>query len=64
MPVQCPRCQKAGGQPFRMAPDAEAAVRVLLQCDWCHHRWSTIVDADDALVTGNAQLWNREGTRR
>ena len=56
VPCPCPRCNKGGGRPFRLAPDA-AQVRVLLQCDWCHHRWSTIVAADDALVTNNARLW-------
>jgi hypothetical protein len=43
-----------------MAPDEAEAVRVLLQCDWCHHRWSTIVPADDVLVKSNAQLWAKK----
>ena len=58
VPCSCPRCNKGGGQPFRLAPDA-ALVRVLLQCDWCKHRWSTIVAPDDALVTNNSQLWSK-----
>jgi transcriptional regulator NrdR family protein len=57
--VRCPRCAKGGGQPFRLAPDA-AAVRVLLRCDHCHHRWSAIVDANDAMVTANMQLWAKK----
>jgi hypothetical protein len=56
-PSSCPRCLKGDGQPFRLAHDAESSVRVLLRCDLCHHRWSTIVDADHRFVTGNAQLW-------
>jgi transcriptional regulator NrdR family protein len=56
--TQCPRCRKGDGQPFRLARDVDAAaVRVLLRCDQCQHRWSTIAAADDGLVTNNAQLW-------
>jgi hypothetical protein len=50
VPYPCPRCQKAGGQPYRFSADDPRYLRVLLRCDWCHHRWSEIVASDSTIV--------------
>jgi hypothetical protein len=56
VPYPCPRCLKAGGQPYRFAADESQSLRVLLRCDWCHHRWSEIIASDSAIVTDHPHL--------
>jgi hypothetical protein len=53
----CPRCQSGTGQPFRaLADEATATVRVLLRCDGCHHRWSTMVPSENLSPAFHARL--------
>jgi hypothetical protein len=46
--VQCPRCHKASGRQDRFAIHERDAVRVIVRCTECRHRWSVIIQATDS----------------
>lgn len=52
----CPQCRRGGGQPYRTVPQEPAALRVLLRCDACRHRWSLIVPEDSLAPEARARM--------
>jgi hypothetical protein len=59
----CPLCRRGGGAPYRTVEESNQQLRVLLRCDGCRHRWSTLLAKDTLSAEAKAFLMKQSTAR-